>query len=562
MRSQASQILNLQSTSRPKGRVAPFFRLRSMQRYKGVGRFRLLQLFSVKNLTLLLIVFAFMLIWSKQTGFAPSLDFATTQILTPTQHVFNISDTLLSNHQEASSSNGGVESEQSSIQDTKVDSKVPPIAEQTDAKLSSFPLIETSKNESNAQPSKFGEKEITENSISGEDTKGREEDMKVDGGDISEGNEVIGAQLDAPQKPEERSNAQQDPEKDFSLEVRKEELPIADRIAAREAPAPVKTPKPLAEVLNFTPATAINFMHFHKTGGVSFKTSLHKFYYDKFKGNGEKVQVQDACYSREGVQKDSSTPSFLVWRCDWDPIREKNEEERNKIDFTFGHQFWGNGVGDLLNHRDVRSFTIMRHPFDRKVSFYFHFFVREVGRKEEDVTYEEIRDFLLYDKLVIKADLGRDLGPNYMAGRLLSDGIRGYVGNNSFRYYDVEQDKKYDVSEEALDLIRGYVFVGLQAESGAAKCMLKKVVELFNQVNGVDNIGLELIDDGAKKLNSGSYSLDAGRIWSRFSAEEKITFDRKERVDLLIYEEGERLFQEHVQLFGCGHRVVGARYQR
>lgn len=314
----------------------------------------------------------------------------------------------------------------------------------------------------------------------------------------------------------------------------------------------------LREALNFSKKTAINFMHFHKTGGVSFKTSLHLFYNDKHKGNGDPVIARDACYVREGVQDDKSQPSFKLWRCDWEPIQDMNEEERNKHDFVFGHQFWGNGVGELLNKRDLRTFTILRHPFDRKVSFYYHFFVREVGRKEGDVSFDEIRDFLLRDKLTIDAKLGRDLGPNYMAGRLLSNGIQGFVGNDSFSYFAVDADKKQEVADQAVSLLRDYLFVGLQEESSASQCMLRKVIELFNEINGVSNKGLEKIDEKVN-LNKGSYSMSAKDIWSRFSPEDQALFDKKERVDVTIYAEGERLFRKQVQLFECADRLTASK---
>lgn len=318
------------------------------------------------------------------------------------------------------------------------------------------------------------------------------------------------------------------------------------------------------EILNFSPKTAVNFMHFHKTGGVSFKTSLHIFFKNKTKANGNPVIVRDSCYSRKDVSKDPNTPTFLQWRCDWAPIHEMNEADRNNHDFIFGHQFWKNGADDLLNKRDLRTFTILRHPFDRKVSFYFHFFIRELNRKEADVTFAEIRDFLLYDKLLptIKADLGRDLGPNYMAGRLLSNGVDGYVGDKSHPVFNIKPEEEDAVVEKALNRIRDYVFVGLQEESSASKCMLRKVVELFNEVNGVNNSGAERIDEGAAVLNRGSYSLSAKVIWQKLTAEEQDVFSKKERVDIKIYQEGERLFRKHVRMFECAHRIVEDKRKR
>lgn len=311
----------------------------------------------------------------------------------------------------------------------------------------------------------------------------------------------------------------------------------------------------LKTFLNFSDRTAVNFMHFHKTGGVSFKTALHKFYNGKMKSNGSPVLVRDACYAREGVKQDGQ-PSFRVWRCDWEPLREQGEEERNRHDFVFGHQFRERGVEGLLNRRDLRTFTVLRHPFDRKVSFFYHFFVREVGRKEEDISFDEIRNFLLYDKLTIEADLGRDLGPNYMAGRLLSDGIQGYKGNSSYSFYSVDEAERAQEVERALQVIRKYVFVGLQSQSEASQCMLRKVMEEFNNVNGVSNIGIEEVDKGGMRLNSGSYSLSAKVIWSKLTPEERKLFDRKEGVDLSIFREGERLFRKHVDIFRCSNRLI------
>lgn len=316
--------------------------------------------------------------------------------------------------------------------------------------------------------------------------------------------------------------------------------------------------KSLEQVLHFTPKTAINFMHFHKTGGVTFKTSLHVFYNSKFKSDGSQVVARDSCYKRESTLR-GGEQSFAVWRCDWDPIRQLNNQERNGHDFVFGHQFGLHGVDELLNLRDLRTFTVMRHPFDRKVSFYYHFFVRELGRKESGVSFEEVREFLLFDKLRTDAELGRDLGPNYMAGRLLSDGTEGFVGSKYHSYYGVEGRQVEEVVEKAVKIIRKYVFVGLQEESAASRCMLRKTMEVYNKVNGVSNVGLEAIDGQNGRLNTGSYSMSAKEIWGRFSMEDRIVFDLKEKVDLAIYREGSKLFRKHVQVFGCADRVKSGR---
>lgn len=328
---------------------------------------------------------------------------------------------------------------------------------------------------------------------------------------------------------------------------------VAETIAQKEAGRGAAVS--LVKKLGFTERTALNFMHFHKTGGVSFKTSIFAVFDGKVKKNGQPVRVRDACY-RRSVEGKEGQPSFDLWRCDWAPVWNMTEADRNQLDFVFGHQFHDNGVDAFLNQRDVRTFTVLRHPFDRKVSFFFHFFVRERNRSEQDVGFEEVRDFLLYDRVSDPSfQLGRDLGPHYMAGRLLSDGEKGYVGNWDHMYYLVNPGEEASVVERALQIVRNYLFVGLQNEGEAAKCMLGKTIEAFNEVNGVNSEGVESVDREAKVLNTGSYAWTAERIWEKLSQEERSIFEKKEAVDLAIYREGEKLHAQHVKMFGCEHRL-------
>jgi len=325
-----------------------------------------------------------------------------------------------------------------------------------------------------------------------------------------------------------------------------------------EAPtneSPENIQERITKYLNFSERTALNFMHFHKTGGVSFKTALFKFFQKKVKNTGELVKVRDACYKRE-IQATEGAPGFVNWRCDWNPIRELPEEQRGKYDVIFGHQYRESGAETLLKSRDLRTFAIMRHPFDRKVSFFYHFFIRERGRNETNVAFQEVRDFLLFNKIAdTEAELGQEVGPNYMAGRLLSDGKFGYVGNSYHKYFDVAPEEKIGVANRALDIIRKYVFVGLQSESVASMCMLRKTIENFNIAHGISNEGTEKVATTARTLNTGSYSLNAEKIWNQFTMDDKILFDRNEKVDLAIYAEGEKLFKEQAHLFGCGDSI-------
>lgn len=91
---------------------------------------------------------------------------------------------------------------------------------------------------------------------------------------------------------------------------------------------------------------------------------------------------------------------FDTWRCDWDIFRDMDPEERSSIDHIYGHQYYQDGAPHILPDRDLRTFAVIRHPLRRRISFFYHFLVREQDRREEDVHSEEWRDFLIYDKLV------------------------------------------------------------------------------------------------------------------------------------------------------------------
>lgn len=321
----------------------------------------------------------------------------------------------------------------------------------------------------------------------------------------------------------------------------------------------------LEHSLKFTANSTLNFLHLHKTGGVSFKTLLRVFFTHKSKADGEKVTFRDACYIRPGKMPWHEKPTFQTWRCDWEPLRAMNASERNRHDVLVGHQFGSGGAGELLSGRHVRTFTVLRHPLERKVSFYYHFFVRELQRREADVTVGELRRFVVRNELPAaagNANLGRDLGPNYVVGRLLSDGKRGYVGDKTWQYFEVREDEQLEVASRAGDVLRSFVFVGLQRENGASKCMLRRVVEAFSAAHGIGLDGADRIDMGGQVLNAGRYSVGAREVWEAMSEDERAIFKKTERVDTLVFEEGERLFRQQVGALGCAHRVVSSTYKR
>lgn len=309
-----------------------------------------------------------------------------------------------------------------------------------------------------------------------------------------------------------------------------------------------------ADFSTFTENTALNYFHLHKTGGVSFKERLFDFFilYEKLNRKGLRAKVVDTCHMSGPVR-----PALGIeaqWSCDWGEIETMPEEERNKIDVVLGHQYWERGAGYWVPNRDLRYFTVMRHPLHRKVSFFYHFFVRNAGRSEESVTENELIQFVLGNDMP-SSPLVRDAGPSYYASRLWSDGLLGYGDYNNF----IVPDEKAGaiVFNSIRRLRRNFVFIGLQTQEKASLCMLQKTVEAFAKAHGFNNLsGLDEISKHRERLNTGSYPLSAKILWNKMTKKQKDEFKRVERVDLAIYRESVKMFREMVKKFYCEEFVV------
>lgn len=275
--------------------------------------------------------------------------------------------------------------------------------------------------------------------------------------------------------------------------------------------------------------------------------------YEKRNSRGLKARVVDTCH-----MSGPARPALGIeaqWSCDWGQIETMSEADRNKIDVIVGHQYWEKGAGYWLPNRDLRYFTVMRHPLHRKVSFFYHFFARNAGRKEDDVSANELIQFML-GRNMPSSPLVRDAGPGYYASRLWSDGMSGYGDYNNF----VIADPEAMVSNSIRRLRRNFVFVGLQTQEEASLCMLRKTVHEFAKAHGFDNMdGLDSIGKPKERLNTGSYALSAKLLWDKMSEEQRREFKEVERVDLAIYREAVKMFHEVAARFGCEHLIVEAK---
>lgn len=324
----------------------------------------------------------------------------------------------------------------------------------------------------------------------------------------------------------------------------------------------------LEACLNFTRRDVLNFLHFSKTGGTSLSNYMVKSLDYAPKHDGTYMSGVNLCtqktklsvlnsFGRVNSQKRKALQS--VSRCTWDTLRAYSQSQLESIDFIYGHQYRVNGAEAILPNRHVRTFTVMRHPLSRKISFFYHFLVRAAGRSEEAVTFDELRDFLIYDKVPQTQEafvVRHDIGPNYMTGRLLSDGIAGFVGNQYHTYFDSHGSDER--AENAVDILQSFVFIGLQTQRRANICMLKKTLALFKKAHGLAVDDENMVDQVEKEklqLNSGSYSYSFEKVLQLLSDEEIRTFERNEHSDLRIYEEGEQLFRSRVKQFRCESQI-------
>lgn len=303
----------------------------------------------------------------------------------------------------------------------------------------------------------------------------------------------------------------------------------------------------------FTSQTALNYFHLHKTGGVSVKERLFDFFFQKGKRNahGEKARILDTCHMSSPARTELGTEA--AWSCDWAVLQNMSETDRNRIDVIVGHQYWERGASYWLPNRDMRYFTVMRHPLHRKISFFYHFFVRNVGREEHHVTTQELISFVL-GRVMPDSPLIRDAGPGYYASRLWSDGVSGYSRRNMF---EIAEEKVDQLVNSSIDRLRhNFVFIGLQTQERASLCMLKEVVHDFAKAHGFANMsGLQTLATPRERLNTGSYGLTGAILWQRMTPAEREEFKRVERVDLAIYRESVKMFGEMVRRFGCDRFV-------
>lgn len=320
---------------------------------------------------------------------------------------------------------------------------------------------------------------------------------------------------------------------------------------------------------NLSEDTTLNFFHFHKTGGTAIKFALFAAYLRLTKSKtGQLVKVRGSCYERSssefGEGEGKGRSAFV---CDWNPVAAMTETQRCEIDLSIGHQFMKDGIIKLLPKRTVKSFTVLRHPVDRKISAYYHFMVRQQKKNESQVKMNDIRDFLIFEKGDKGNGVKCDVGPNYIAGRLLTNGFSKYYGRTRDEstqkrlirhiWFDVPKENRNDIIEKGMAVIKKFLVVGMQHEQPATKCMIGKLLRAFDGALGIEGDGAGRFEEALSTWNAGQYSLKGRDVWNSLSQSDRELVKQREYIDLKLFESGLKLFHQQAVSLGCDHLLTG-----
>lgn len=130
------------------------------------------------------------------------------------------------------------------------------------------------------------------------------------------------------------------------------------QIAPREI---CQTPHQLSSCLNFSTSTLLNFLHFSKTGGTSVVDYLRNDLKRFTKQDGSSFRGFNTCYQMRMLG------GWVV--CDWNMLRRMNPEQYSTIDYIYGHQYYLDGAQDILQDKDVRTFTVIDILLQAKFPF-------------------------------------------------------------------------------------------------------------------------------------------------------------------------------------------------
>lgn len=275
------------------------------------------------------------------------------------------------------------------------------------------------------------------------------------------------------------------------------------------------------------------FLHLHKTGGNNLKVALIGF------ANRHKLKLYHTCRPAEaesGLQRwyfQRNKNPLHDADCDLYNFAKLPVEQRNSFDIIIGHQYYG--VHHLIPGRDVRYFTILRHPLARKVSHFIHFNI-PVGRAgsipprglhANAPLNNEILDYLTQNNL------------NYMVKRLSLPGTSSEIVL-SLRSSLIDHVPYYGIrllQSAQKNIASSFFFVGVYERYAESICVLSNSLNnaCYKTEDGVNTLTGKLLN--ASKIARAAINVrnKTKAFMAILSNEGRSAALKAEKLDMMLY---------------------------
>jgi hypothetical protein len=303
------------------------------------------------------------------------------------------------------------------------------------------------------------------------------------------------------------------------------------------------------------------FLHLHKTGGNNLKLALYGF------AKRNNLLLYHTC---RPSQADSWLKAWWFHRkkvpgvsedCNLDDLAQQTRNLRNTYDLIVGHQYFG--VHRLLRKRDVKYFTIVRHPLARKVSHFAHFENRKPSGGGEHNKYRRIQS-----RDVDKSDM-EDLeslatyiirhNRNYMVKRLSGTTISSEIVSSMRSWYiDVNPfGAKSALRSAQRNLLDRFFFVGVQERYDESMCVLAAILNAacFGEQ---DHFPIKKLDPAKISSSKANSRGTTAHLISTLPTSVRLAALQAENLDMELYIFANRLLDGRLREYShCSRFEVG-----
>lgn len=209
--------------------------------------------------------------------------------------------------------------------------------------------------------------------------------------------------------------------------------------------------------------------------------------------------------------------------------------------------------------------------------------VRQSDLQVHDIAMDNIVSFMLRERGRKKGNNKLDIGPNYYAGRLLSEGYHTYFRNMTedvqHWWYKVDPSLAMTTVQRATTMLDTFAMTGIYEWPRSTRCVSFSMLRAFDAAQQIERSKSSTSplkdedesgdddDDGGnaaqlfarllerRRFNTGQYHevRNASSVWTEvFSAEQRRGFEQHEWIDLEIYRYAVQRFIATAYKAGCG----------